>query len=191
MPVDRLDPGTALVLIDLQLGITAMPTVHPVAEILHRAGDLATAIRTMGMPVVRVRVAFSPDGGDLLRAPVDRPLAGAAPGPDFATYDQRVPVEPGDILITKRGWDAFHGTELDLQLRRRGITGIVFGGISTSIGVESSARTARELGYAVTVASDAVTDLVETAHENSLRVILPRIARIDTTAAIVTAVTAG
>ena len=42
----------------------------------------------------------------------------------------------GDIVITKRQWGAFHGTELDLQLRRRGIRGIVLGGIATNFGVE-------------------------------------------------------
>jgi nicotinamidase-related amidase len=41
---------------------------------------------------------------------------------------------PDDIHITKRGWDAFFGTELDLQLRRRGVGSIVLVGVRTSIG---------------------------------------------------------
>jgi len=74
--------------------------------------------------------------------------------------------------------------ELDLQLRRRKMTGIVLAGISTSIGVESTARHARELGYEVAVASDAVTDTVRAAHENSLQRIFPRLGQVDTTDAI-------
>jgi nicotinamidase-related amidase len=59
------------------------------------------------------------------------------------------------------------------------VRSVVLAGISTSIGVESSARTARELGYEVVVAHDAVTDLVASAHANSLEVILPRVARLE------------
>src|SRR3546814_2351811 len=55
--------------------------------------------------------------------------------------------QPSDILITKRQWNAFYGTELDLQLRRRGIDTIVLGGIVTGIGVESTARAGWEQGY--------------------------------------------
>ncbi|XVQ87076.1 isochorismatase family protein [Microbispora siamensis] len=187
MPVTLLDDRTAVVLIDLQKGITALPTAHPVAEVAANAARLAGAARERGLPVVRVRVAFSPDGGDVLRARTDAPGPAIAPAPDFAEYDERVPDGPTDIRITKRGWDAFHGTELDLQLRRREITGIVLAGISTSIGVESTARGARERGYEIAVASDAVTDLVASAHENSLGVILPRIAQIDTTEGILAA----
>lgn len=187
MPVARLDDRTALVLIDLQKGITALPTVHPAAEVVGRAARLARAARERGLPVVRVRVAFSADGGDVVRARTDAPGPAITPAPDFADYDERVPDGPTDLLVTKRGWDAFHGTELDLQLRRRKITGVVLAGISTSIGVESTARSARERGYEIAVASDAVTDLVASAHENSLEVILPRIAQVDTTEAILAA----
>jgi nicotinamidase-related amidase len=44
-----------------------------------------------------------------------------------------------DIRVTKHNWGAFHGTDLDTRLRRRGITEIVLGGVRTSIGVESTA----------------------------------------------------
>lgn len=187
MAIRQLDARTAIVLIDLQKGITAMPTVHPAVDVLAHAADLAHAARTRGLPVIRVRVAFSPDGGDIVRTRMDTPPPAITPGPDFAEYDDRVPAADSDILLTKRGWDAFYGTELDLQLRRRNITGMVLAGISTSIGIESTARTAREHGYEIAVAGDAVTDLVASAHENSLRVILPRIAQIDTTKAIIDA----
>ncbi len=97
----------------------------------------------------------------------------------------------GDIRVTKRGWNAFYGTELDLELRRRKITGIVLAGISTSIGVESAARAANERGYELTIVTDAVTDTSERAHRNSLEVIFPRIAELATTEEVLTTIDNG
>jgi nicotinamidase-related amidase len=62
----------------------------------------------------------------------------------------------GDIEVTKRQWGAFYGTDLELQLRRRGIDTIILCGISTNIGVESTARNAWELGFNLVIAEDAV-----------------------------------
>ncbi len=105
--------------------------------------------------------------------------------PDFSELVPELHADPArDILITKRQWGAFYGTELDLQLRRRGITGIVLCGISTSIGVESTARAAFELGYNLTFASDAMTDMSAEAHDRALRLIFPRMGEVDSTAAI-------
>lgn len=91
----------------------------------------------------------------------------------------------GDIVVTKEQWGAFYGTDLDLRLRRRGITQIVVTGIATSIGVESTARSAHEHGYHVTIATDAVTDMDADTHRNSVEKIFPRLGETDTTAAIV------
>ena len=188
MPVQQLDPRTALVLIDLQKGITALKTETPADVIVERSAQLARAFRERNLPVVRVRVAFSPDGGDVLRARVDAPPPTARPA-DWAELREEIGSGPTDILITKRQWDAFFGTELDLQLRRRKMTGIVLAGISTSIGVESTARHGRELDYQIAIASDAVTDMVREAHENSLTRIFPRLGQVDTTASIIGALT--
>lgn len=187
MPVQQLDARTALVLIDLQKGITALKTETPADAIVERAAQLARAFRERSLPVVRVRVAFSPDGGDMLRARVDAPPPTASRPAEWAELREEIGSGPTDILITKRQWDAFFGTELDLQLRRRKMTGIVLAGISTSIGVESTARHGRELDYQIAIASDAVTDMVREAHENSLTRIFPRLGQVDTTARIIAA----
>ena len=88
-------------------------------------------------------------------------------------------------MVTKQQWGAFYGTDLDLQLRRRGVTQVVVTGIATSIGVESTARAANEHGYNVTVVTDAVTDMDGGAHDNSIEKIFPRLGETDTTEAIV------
>lgn len=187
MAVTQLDPRTALILIDLQKGITAMPTIEPGDVIVQRAAKLAAAFRERELPVVRVRVAFSPDGGDMLRARVDAQPPAGARSPDWAELREEIGTGPHDIFITKRQWDAFYGTELDLQLRRRKMTGFVIAGISTSIGVESTARHGRELGYEIAVARDVVSDTVREAHENSLQRIFPRLGQVDSSDAIIAA----
>ncbi|MHB8141345.1 MAG: isochorismatase family protein, partial [Vulcanimicrobiaceae bacterium] len=95
-----------------------------------------------------VRVGWSADFGDTLKARVESPRPTGAVAADFMEYVDALDVDPArDILIFKRQWGAFYGTDLDLQLRRRGVTNIVLCGIATSIGVESTARDAFERGY--------------------------------------------
>src|ERR1700758_2760730 len=176
-----LDPATALILIDLQDGITALPTVDPSDEIVARGARLADAFRAHKKLVVATRVAFSPDGGDVVKTRTATNGADRTPTPDYGEFRRELKLGNGDIPITKRGWNAFYGTELDLELRRRKITGIVLAGISTSIGVESTARAANERGYELTIVTDAVTDPDESAHRNSLAAIFPLIAELAST----------
>jgi nicotinamidase-related amidase len=186
-----LDPETALILIDLQHGITALPTVDPSDQIVARVARLADAFRAHKKLVVATRVAFSPDGGDVIKTRTAANGAGPKPAPDDADLHTELNLADGDISITKRGWNAFYGTELDLELRRRKITGIVLAGISTSIGVESAARAANERGYELTIVTDAVTDTSERAHLNSLEVIFPHIAELATTKEVLIALENG
>ncbi len=177
----ELDPqSTALVLIDLQQGILGY-ALGPItgAELLARGQALAERFRAAGATVVLVNVAFSADGRDLLRPQVDE--AQALPKDGFPAGWSEFPpglAQPGDLLITKRQWSAFHGTELDLQLRRRGIRTIVLGGVSTQIGVESTARQAYEHGYEQLIVKDVTTSSVPEGHDMSMKHILPRLARV-------------
>ena len=95
--------------------------------------------------------------------------------------------QPSDVVVFKRQWGAFYGTDLDLQLRRRGLTAIVLCGIATEIGVESTARDAYERGYELVFASDAMAGMSPEAHANSLERIFPRMGRVRTTDEIIAA----
>jgi nicotinamidase-related amidase len=183
-----LGPATALILIDLQHGVTSLPTVDQSEQIVARGARLADAFRAHNKPVVATRVAFSRDGGDVIKTRTAAKRVKRTPVPDYGEFHSELNLGNGDIAITKRGWNAFYGTELDLQLRRRKITGIVLAGISTSIGVESAARAANERGYELTIVTDAVTDTSERAHLSSLEVIFPQIAELATTEEVLTAV---
>jgi nicotinamidase-related amidase len=168
---------TALVLIDLQQGVLAMPVApYPAKEIYARSMRLAERARSQGALVVRVRVSFSADLADAIKSVVDQP-------PDYAALpagwdDFPEPLPPADLAITKHQWGAFHGTELDLQLRRRGLDTIVLGGIATNIGVESTARSAHEHGYELVMAEDLCSGASAEMHAFAFTHILPRLARI-------------
>ncbi|MER7986788.1 isochorismatase family protein [Streptomyces noursei] len=183
MTVTALDPKVALVVIDLQNGLRALPgTPHTIDDVIARTVRLADAFRARELPVVLVRVASSPDGSDAVPGRTETSRGGQTPP---AGWDEVVPElagRPGDITVTKRNWSAFYGTDLDLHLRRRGVTQIVLTGVATSIGVESTARAAHEHGYHVTLATDAMADLDGDAHRHSTEKIFPRLGESGSTA---------
>ena len=179
---------TALVVIDLQKGIVGRQTAPYAAEIVVRnAAALAAAFRENGMPVFLVRVAPSPDGKDALRPIADAAMPAQTPPPDWAEIVPEMGPKQGDFVITKRQWGAFYGTDLDLQLRRRGLAAIVLCGIATEFGVESTARDAYERGYQQVFASDAMTGLHAESHANAIERIFPRMGRVRGTEEIIAA----
>jgi nicotinamidase-related amidase len=183
-----LDPKTALVVIDLQNSVVALPgTPISTADVVNRTVELAEAFRKQQLPVVLVRVSIRPDGSDWVPGRTEqgrRRAAGETPTGADQIIDE-LAGHPEDIVVTKRNWGAFHGTDLDLQLRRRGITQIVLTGVATSFGVESTARAAHEHGYHVTLATDAMTDMNPDAHTNSIERIFPRLGETGTTSEVV------
>lgn len=176
------DPqSTALVLIDLQKGIVGMPLVpHSGNDVLAKSRELAERFRAAGAPVVLVHVGFSEDNADAPSRNVDEPMQRqrrqAMPA-DWTEFAEGL-AKPKDILILKRQWGAFYGTELDLQLRRRGVKTMVLGGIATNFGVESTARQAWEHGYDVVIAEDACASRSAELHDMAIRHIFPRISRV-------------
>src|SRR6266436_8375794 len=185
----NVDPKTtALVLIDLQDGILGYPLVPlPGPELLAKGKALAERFRAAKAPVVLVNVAWAPDSKDVLRPPVDYPTHPEGGFPKGFSNLGAGLAKAGDILVTKRQWGAFYGTELDLQLRRRGIRTIVLAGVATNIGVESTARQAWEHGYSLVFAEDAMSGLVEGAHQFAIGTIFPRIGIVRSTEAVLAA----
>lgn len=179
MAITTLDTASALIVVDLQKGIVAMPVAHPVEAIVQRAGALADAFRRHGLPVVLVNVA----GGAPGRAEQSR-VRGELPA-DWAELVPELHRQPGDHLVTKRTWGAFSHTDLEAWLRSRAVTQVVLAGVSTSVGVESTARHAHELGFNVTLATDAMTDMSIDSHNHSLTRIFPRLGETGSSAQII------
>lgn len=175
MPLTRLDDVTALVVIDLQKGITAM-AAQAAGSVVSHSARLARAFREKRLPVILVNVAGSASGR------TDAPRLNFASFPaDFAELVPELERQPSDHLVTKHTFGAFINTDLDSYLRKRGATQIVLAGIATSIGVESTARSLYDAGYNVTFAVDAMADLAAENHRHSVETVFPRLGETGST----------
>jgi ureidoacrylate peracid hydrolase len=140
----------------------------------HRA-DRATSVRTLRDTDNRLRPLADDDRDEPL-------LTGGTPETRIV---QELAPRPGDFLVPKHRWSAFHGTYLDLALRTRKVDTIVVTGGSTDVGVASTAFAARDLDYNLVIASDACTSPEQDNHDQLMRRVFPRMARVRTTAQIV------
>lgn len=192
--ITAIDPNTALVLIDLQKGIAKGSTAHSLRDVLNRAAFLGDAFRDAGLPVIVVHV--NPEGAPWTRTRVESPagpkdsilqqfVKAVLPDTTFTDTVPEIGEHQEDIIILKKTWNAFFGTNLHQVLQQMHITGIALAGISTSVGVEGTARAASELGYNISFATDAMTDRQLAAHQHSITNIFPRIGELGTTAEIV------
>lgn len=188
-----LDPrSTALVVIDLQSAIIAMsgPYGPPAVK---NCQAIADTLRAAGGFIVWVRVGFAADFSDALTQPVDQPAARPEGGlpPEWMTFDPLLEIDPSDHHVIKHQWGAVQGTDLELQLRRRGIKTVIMGGISTNFGVESTARDLWELNYNLVFAEDAMASRTPEMHRFPVEFVFPRMGlvrpSIDILAALETA----
>ncbi len=186
-PEIKIDPAkTAVVVIDLQKGITSMPTEPYEAEtVINNTVRILECSRNKGITVCLVQVAFSQNFKDALRPVTETSFPMTNRSSDWSDYVPQLDIQPEDILITKHQWGAFYGTELDLQLRRRGIDSIILCGISTNFGVESTARFAYEYGYNQIFVEDAMSARSKGEHDNTFKYIFPRLGLSATTKEIV------
>ncbi|MBY8087062.1 isochorismatase family protein [Vibrio fluvialis] len=175
MAITQLDKTTALIVIDLQCGIVALPPQHTVPGVIEQANRLIDVFHRQQRPVVLVNVAGGAPGR------TDQKLGSHSVPDNWATLVDELHCQDDDILITKRTWGAFMHTDLHQQLQALGVTQVVIVGIATSIGVESTARQAFELGYHVTLCTDAMTDLNLDNHQHAVSAIFPRLAETGTT----------
>ncbi len=183
---------TALVVIDMTKGVLSLASgPYPVQDVLAQTVRLVDAFRNKGSFVVLVNVN-SVDGKDMLHPVTDSvirmPTERARDWADIAT---ELGPKPSDHLVTKHQWGAFFGTDLDLQLRRRGIETIVLCGVATNFGVETTAREAFQHGYNQVFAEDAMNALSVEEHQHTCKYIFPRIGRIRSTDEIVAAISDG
>jgi nicotinamidase-related amidase len=188
--LSTLDPVAALVVIDLQRGIAGGDTTpHAMSDVIARSAVLADAFRERGLPVVLVRVSI--DGAGFSPGRADQQRAGGGNRP--AGWDEIIDElagHPSDAVVTKRNIGAFVGTDLDLQLRRRGVTQVLLTGVSTSMGVEGTARAAHDHGYHVALVTDAMADTDEATHHHSVGAIFPKIGETTTTAEVLASLAA-
>jgi nicotinamidase-related amidase len=123
---------TCLVVIDLQKGIAGNPArPHDARTVITNAAALAKAFRANRMPVFLVHVV--PSKETALRPLSDSPPLSRGDMPaGFADIVPELGPQPTDVVITKRQWGAFFGTDLYLRLRRGGLETIVLVGVATT-----------------------------------------------------------
>ena len=179
MALTTLDPVTALIVVDLQRGLMDATFIHPIGDIVTRAQSLVAAFRRHRLPIALVNV----DGtapGRTERARQVQPFPGG-----WTDLLPELGRQPDDIAVTKRTWGAFASTDLEHQLKRRGVTQVVISGVATGTGVEATARQAYEAGFNVTLAVDAMTDARPGAHDYSIAHVFPRLGETGATQAII------
>ncbi len=179
MALTTLDPNTALIIVDLQKGIVGLPLIHPIDGVIERARALADAFRERGLPVVLVNVAGGAPGR------TEQPRQTGARPDGWTDLIPALNQQPGDIVVTKQTWGAFASTDLEAELKARGVTQVVIAGVATGTGVEATARQAYEAGFNVTLALDAMTDTRPEAHDYSIKNIFPRLGETGTSQAII------
>ena len=179
MALTTLDPVTALIVVDLQKGLAGSAFVHPIGDVVTRACHLIAAFRRRHLPIVLVNV----DGVAPGRTERPRRIGQLPDG--WTDLLPELGRQPDDIVVTKRTWGAFASTDLERELKARGVTQVVIAGVATGTGVESTARQAYEAGFNVTLAVDAMTDARPDAHDYSIASVFPRLGETGSTQAVI------
>lgn len=187
MPNLEMDPATtALIVVDLQKAIVARETApHAAADVVQRSAALAAALRQRGGTVVYVHALVGEMRSPIADKPRPRPTS--PPPPEAWEIVPEAGFQSGDVLVAKRQWGAFYGTDLDLQLRRRGIRTLIMAGIASNFGVESTARDAAERGYELIFVEDAMSSLSAELHQFPVQNIFPVIGRVRSTEEVIAA----
>lgn len=172
---------------NLRTGNQAHDKAIEESGIIDASVNLVAAARERGIPIFWIRVERRPDRRDVFDTLTDDFIAsGQVPKPPVvhgshkAANIDELPVHDEDQVILKPRFDPFIGTDLDLRLRSNGIDTILLGGMSTNIGVESCARTAKDRNYHVVVLSDCSFNVNREDHEWTLKRIMPTFARVMT-----------
>lgn len=150
--------NTALIIVDMQLGMSwpdaAQRNNHNAEQII--AGLLASW-RQHGAPVVHIRHMSRTPGSPFW------------PGQAGAEFQPALAPQPHEHVVEKNVPDAFINTGLERWLHARGIGSVLIVGVSTNNSVESTARTAGNLGFNAYVAADGCYAYAQTDYHGVRR----------------------
>ncbi|WKG04032.1 isochorismatase family protein [Mycolicibacterium sp. HK-90] len=179
--------AVALISIDLQKGMETLPHApHSVGDVHRNFARIADAVRALGRPVILMQVREM-QGKFLDAIKVPGPDGVPVLPSDWTDTSSDIGHQPSDLILVKQHWDAFYGTDLDGVLRKRGVTDIVLTGMSTSFGVESTARSAWERGFNLFLPEDALSDIDAERQDFAVKTIFPVIGHVTDTASVLEA----
>ena len=162
------------------------------APVLQAAARVLDAARDAGAMVVYANADHRADASTTARTlrDTDNRLRPIAPGDERshrpvivggtpqARVVQELAPRPDEFIVPKHRWSAFHGTYLETALRARAIDTIILAGGSTDVGIAATAFAARDLGYNLVIVSDACTSPEQDNHDQLMRRVFPRMARV-------------
>ena len=187
-----LDPGKcALIVIDMQrdfvepggFGESLGNDVSRLQAIVPTVARLIAGFRELGLPVIHTRECHKPDLSDLPPAkrdrgsptarigdpgPMGRILIAGEPGADIVP--ELYPIE-GEAVIDKPGKGAFYATGLGEMLKDKGITQLIFAGVTTEVCVQTTMREANDRGYECVLAEDATESYFEAFKQAAIAMI--------------------
>jgi ureidoacrylate peracid hydrolase len=191
---------TALVLFDVLQDYVHPHDPQKAATLRERAlaerlAQLADGARAAGLRLFYACANHAADGSDVVPRLTDtdmdlRPWSDAPQPfrPQLHRGEAGIAIARGleprehDVVILKHRWSAFHQTALDLNLRARGIDTIVLAGLSTDVGIASTAFSARDADYGIVVVRDACWSHRPGNHDFFMDRVFPRMARVMNTA---------
>ena len=172
--------NASLLLFDFLVGHVARDRER-YAPVIANAARLLAAARASGLMVAHARADHRPGShADTLHDSGPRAPLIMGGTPEAEIVPELAPL-PGEHQVLKLRWSAFHGTELHRALRARGVDTIMLCGGSTEIGISSTAYAARDLDYNLVIVADACTSAKQDVHEQLMREVFPRLARVRTT----------
>jgi len=197
---DLLDPAhTVLVSQECQNGVigerAALPQLAEIArrEAIPNMARLATAARSIGVPVVHCVAARRADGkGSNTNARLFHGVLKSGvpllPGSEAVEVIPEIGVDPGDVVLTRlHGLGPMGGTDLDPVLRNLGARTVVGIGVSVNVGMLNFAMDAVNAGYQMVLPRDAVAGIPEAYAEAVLDNTLSLIATLPSTADVLSA----
>jgi nicotinamidase-related amidase len=194
MPEERLDPkSTALVVFDMQKGQLGIPWRKKFLEetdVVQKCAELIALAREKGMPIFYVENVRQKNGKDQPPVISDESIANAGKPPEVSTIpdperwetlDELAP-QPEDFRVGKIRWGSFHYTQLESLLRTNKIDTVIVSGVRTQVGVETTLRDGRELGFNMISARDATGGCEQDLHNYLMDNVFPMFCRVRTVA---------
>jgi nicotinamidase-related amidase len=140
--------------------------------VVKKTADVFDRARSRGLQIVYTRVCYQPGHVDLV---VSNPLFGAVAqfgalvdGTRGAEIIDELSPQSGDLVVSNNRVNGFVNSSLDFTLRNRNINTIVLTGVATNITIESTARTATDLGYRAIVLADCVSAASQEHHDAAI-----------------------
>jgi ureidoacrylate peracid hydrolase len=218
-PVEISPGSSAVIVVDMQNDFAAVGGMFDRANIdigciqaiVPRTAEVLRLARSVGMPVIYLKMAFEPDLSDtggpgsptwLKHLPLQAGASVTAPDGSASrvlirdTWNTEIVTEltpeAGDVVVYKHRYSGFYGTELDEILRDRGVSSLIVTGATTSVCVESTVRDAVFRDYHCLVLEDCTAEPIaldspRSNHEASLLVLELLFASITDSTALIDA----